>query len=105
MDIKAAASAYNQIAGITQNTPSVNTSGGADETAGTSFSDLVSQSLSNAIGTGNKAEEVSQLAMMGKADITQLSIAVSNAELALNTVVTVRDKVISAYQQIMQMPI
>lgn len=105
MDIKAAASAYNQIAGITQNIPSVGTGGATDEAAGASFEDLVMQSLAHAVGTGNKAEEVSTLAMMGKADITQLSIAVSNAELALNTVVTVRDKVISAYQQIMQMPI
>ena len=32
-------------------------------------------------------------------------MAVSNAEVALQTVVAVRDKVVSAYQEIMQMPI
>src|ERR1051325_3808977 len=100
MDIKAAASAYNQIAGIAQNNPSVNPGSATEESAGASFVDLVKNSLANAVRAGNKAEEVSTLAMMGKADITQLSIAVTNAELALNTVVTVRDKVISAYQQI-----
>jgi len=104
MDVKQAAAAYGSIAGITQNNPPVNP-GNLTEEASPSFSDMVMKSLSGAVDAGNKAEEMSTLALMGKADITQLSIAVSNAELALNTVSTVRDKVISAYQQIMQMPI
>ncbi len=106
MDVKQAASAYDAIANIAQkNTPAADGLSTSGEAQGLSFSELVSNSLVNAVDTGRKAEDVSTLAMMGKADITQLAIAVSNAELALNTVVAVRDKVISAYQQIMQMPI
>lgn len=104
MDIQQAASAYNAAANITQNAPAP-AAGNTQQVSDASFSDMVSTALANAADTGNKAEEVSTLAMMGKADINQLAIAVSNAELALDTVVAVRDKVISAYQQIMQMSI
>ena len=41
----------------------------------------------------------------GKADIVDVVNAVNQAELTLNTVVAVRDKVVAAYQSIMNMPI
>ena len=41
----------------------------------------------------------------GKADLTDVVTAVSEAETALNTVVAIRDRVISAYQDIIKMPI
>ncbi len=104
MDIKQAASAYNAIAGIVPNTPAVTTHTAPDATDA-SFADLISHALGNAADAGHKAEKISTLALMGKADITELATAVSSAELALNTVVAIRDKVISAYQQIIQMPI
>lgn len=103
MDIKQAASAYNAIAGIGINNTAAQPS--AANQADTSFSDLLASSLDNAAGKGHKAENVSTLALMGKADITSLATAVNSAELALNTVTAIRDKVISAYQQIAQMPI
>jgi flagellar hook-basal body complex protein FliE len=106
MDIKQAAAVYSSIAGIGQGAPAPNPVADAGATSGaSSFHDLVSNALSSSVDSGHKAEEISRLALMGKADITELATAVSSAELALNTVVAVRDKVISAYQQIMQMPI
>jgi flagellar hook-basal body complex protein FliE len=102
MDVKQAASAYNAIAGIIPNNAGSNTA--ATSTPNASFFDMVSQALNNGVEAGQKAEKVSTLALMGKADITDVAVAVSSAELALNTVVAIRDKVISAYQQILQMP-
>ena len=101
MDIKAATSAYNAIANITQNNPAEQVT----NTDKSSFAELVSNALESSVTSGKKAEQISSLAVMGKADISDLATAVSQAELALNTVVTIRDKVISAYQQIMQMSI
>lgn len=103
MDIKGAASAYSAIAGMGQNAPT--TPATPDNIAGASFSDLLSGSLEAAVDKGHKAESVSTLALMGKADLTNLATAVNSAELALNTVSAIRDKVIAAYQQITQMPI
>jgi len=100
MDIKQAASAYSNIANMGQSMQSsVAQAGGGVE----SFSDMLSSALDSSVEQGKKAEDLSKLAMMGKGDLTDLATAVSSAEQALDTVVAIRDKVISAYQQIMQM--
>ncbi len=101
MDIRSAASAYSAIAGIAQNPPPDTITKTSDFDA--SFSDMVTQALGSAVEQGHKAEKISTLALMGKADITDVATAVSTAEQALNTVTAIRDKVITAYQQIMQM--
>ena len=44
-------------------------------------------------------------AVAGEADILEVVSAVSNAEMTLQTVVAVRDRVLGAYQEIMRMPI
>jgi flagellar hook-basal body complex protein FliE len=44
-------------------------------------------------------------AVTGKADLTAVTQAVGNAEVALQAVVAVRDRVIQAYQDITKMPI
>lgn len=69
------------------------------------FSDLVSESLSQAKNTGYNSESISAKALVNQADLPDLVTAVSNAELTLNTVVAIRDRVISAYQDIIKMPI
>jgi flagellar hook-basal body complex protein FliE len=48
---------------------------------------------------------MSAKAVTGEADLTDVVTAVTNAELTLQTVVSVRDRLISAYQEIMRMPI
>jgi len=73
--------------------------------AGGSFSDMVSDSLAGAVRIGREAEAMSAQAIAGKADLTEVVTAVSNAEVTLQTVVAIRDKVIAAYQEIVRMPI
>ena len=48
---------------------------------------------------------MSAAAIQNKADLTEVVTAITNAEVTLQTVVAVRDRMISAYQQIMRMPI
>ena len=72
---------------------------------GGSFIDLVSHALSGAAASGYKSESMATKALSGKADLTDVVTAVSEAETALNTVVAIRDRVISAYQEIIKMPI
>jgi len=75
---------------------------GTDDTAGGSpFGDLVKQSLSNAIDLQHKSETISGKALAGKADMTDVLQAVTDAQLALNTVIAVRDKVVQAYRDVM----
>ena len=70
-----------------------------------SFVDLVKEVASNSIDAGKASEKVTAAAVAGKADLTEVVTAVSNAEMALHTVVAVRDRVLAAYQEIMRMPI
>lgn len=70
-----------------------------------SFGDLVGDALQTSKQGAYKAEALSTQGLLGKADLTDVITAVSNAELTLNTVVTVRDRMINAYQDIIKMPI
>ncbi len=63
--------------------------------------DLISQTQQAVAG----AEVESARAVAGQAEMVDVVTAVSNAEMVLETVTTVRDRVISAYQEIMRMPI
>lgn len=71
----------------------------------TDFSDLLGQSLQSSRDVGYKSEQMSTKAVVNETELHELIGAVSNAELTLNTVVAVRDRVISAYQDIIKMPI
>ncbi len=84
------------------------TNNGADSGAGqggASFSDVLAQSLNGAIEVGRKGEQVSLRAIANQADLNEIVTAVSSAEMTLQTVVAIRDRVIQAYQDIIRMPI
>ncbi|MQQ08337.1 flagellar hook-basal body complex protein FliE [Epibacterium sp. SM1979] len=51
------------------------------------------------------SEQVSVQAMTGSADPHALVQALAQTELAVETAVTVRNKVVEAYQEIMRMPV
>jgi flagellar hook-basal body complex protein FliE len=50
-------------------------------------------------------EQVAQQAMIGDADPHSLVQALAQTELAVETAVTVRNKVVEAYQEILRMPV
>lgn len=91
---QAAADAYRRVdggAGIT--------AGGGD------FGSFLQSSLQGVADAGHAAEAASIGGLSGQADVTSVVTAVSKAELALQTTVVIRDRVVQAYQDIMRMPI
>jgi flagellar hook-basal body complex protein FliE len=55
---------------------------------------------------GAKSDAQSQAMVTGtKSNLVDVVTAVAETEAAVNTLVSVRDKVVAAYEQIMQMPI
>ncbi|MGB3148600.1 MAG: flagellar hook-basal body complex protein FliE, partial [Paracoccaceae bacterium] len=50
-------------------------------------------------------EDTAKAAMMGGADPHALVEALAQSQLAVETVVTLRDKVVEAYQEILRMPV
>lgn len=84
-------------------TPELDSDAGAAGRPG--FDDLLTESLSTAKNTAYKSESISAKSLVGDAELHELVTSVTNAELTLNTVVAVRDRVINAYQDILKMPI
>lgn len=105
----AAAAAYSAVAKIGASSgASSGAAAGATSGAsigGQNFGDFLSSAVKDSIGTMKQGEAMAMKQVAGQADIVEVVNAVNQAELTLNTVVAVRDKVIQAYQSIMQMPI
>ncbi len=72
---------------------------------GGGFGDMLKSALTDAIDTQKTGETASLQAATGKADINSVVAAVNNAELTLQTVMAVRDKVVAAYTEIMHMTV
>ena len=69
------------------------------------FSSMLSKLAHNAVNVEKTAEKQTVAAAAGNADLNSVVMAVAEAELTLNTVVAVRDKVLEAYREIIRMPI
>jgi flagellar hook-basal body complex protein FliE len=72
---------------------------------GNGFSDFLSGAVKDSISTIRQGEQAATAQVQGKANIVDVVNQVNAAELTLDTVVAVRDKVVAAYQSIMNMPI
>jgi flagellar hook-basal body complex protein FliE len=97
----AAAAAYRAAAQATTQTPSITPA----NLPGANFSDFLSGAIKDSISTIRQGEKAATQQVQGKANIVDVVQSVNAAELTLDTVVAVRDKVVAAYQSIMNMPI
>jgi flagellar hook-basal body complex protein FliE len=69
------------------------------------FGALVQNAMSQAASATRVAETQGLAVAAGRGDVVDVVTAVAAAEAQLETVMAVRDQVISAYQEIMRMPI
>ncbi len=76
----------------------------ARDTGQPSFAEALYDTAKDAVEVQRKGEEMAAKAVVGQADLTEVVTAVNNAELTVQTMVAVRDKVIQAYQEIIRMP-
>ncbi len=68
------------------------------------FAELVKGALGNASEVMKQGEAMSLKVAFGEAQMIDVIAAVSAAEVTVQTVVAVRDKLIEAYQMILRMP-
>ena len=100
-----AANAYGRPLGViapTGNSPAP-TDTGAEPAGG--FGDIVGAMIGSTASALGKAETASLRQIAGKGDLIDVVTAMGAAETALDTMVAVRDKVVSAYGEIMRMQI
>jgi flagellar hook-basal body complex protein FliE len=98
IDPNVAAGAYAKNMGI----GAQRVAGGDD---GVTFSEFLQGKARDAINTVKDSEKMSAKAVTGEADLAEVVQAVTAAELTLQTVIAVRDRLVSAYQDIMRLPI
>jgi len=70
-----------------------------------SFASLLKSTLDSVSAAGRKSDAQAMAMASGKANIVDVVTAVAETEVAVSTMVSVRDKVIQAYEDIMKMPI
>lgn len=100
-----AAGAYRATQGLTNRSEprQVGEVGGA--ASGGSFGEMLRAAVGDVAGQGRAMEDKSLAYAAGKADVVDVVTAVAETQATFETVVALRDKVISAYEEIMKMPI
>ncbi len=94
----AAASAYaNQAKGIS--------APGLDAPEKQSFGDILKTKAMEAVETVRGGEKATAQAITGEASLPEVVQAITASEITLQTVVAVRDRLVTAYQEIMRMPV
>jgi flagellar hook-basal body complex protein FliE len=96
-----AANAYAALARIVD-------SGGAAKGAdagGQSFSSVLKDAVGGVLDVGRKADAQTVAMASGKANVMDVVTAVAETDVAVSTLVSVRDKVIQSYEDIMKMAI
>jgi flagellar hook-basal body complex protein FliE len=96
-----AANAYANLAKIMEQSGA----GKGAETGGPSFSALLTDAIGNVVEAGKKSDAQTVAMASGKANVMDVVTAVAETDVAVSTLVSVRDRVIQAYEDIMRMPI
>ncbi len=104
MTALAAAKAYANVAAQAINT-TPKAAGPEAEGGGPDFGQMVSKAVNDVVTTSKHAEGQMMAQAQGKADLVDVVTSISSAQASLETVMAVRDQVISAYKEIMAMPI
>ena len=69
---------------------------------GDSFSNVLTDFLGDTVKSARESEQLAAKGAMGKADLQEVILAVSNTEVMMQTLTTIRDKVITAYQEVLR---
>ena len=66
---------------------------------------MLAQTVQGVVDQGKVSDQMAIDMVNGKANVVDMVTALSETEMALESMVTIRDRVISAYEEIMRMPI
>jgi flagellar hook-basal body complex protein FliE len=112
-----AANAYASLARVVDTGGSSNTFGSlakvrdvlgnanGSESAGPSFSSVLKDAIGSVAETGRKSDAQTVAMASGKANVMDVVTAVAETDVAVSTLVSVRDRVIQSYEDIMKMTI
>lgn len=105
---RAAAGAYQNLARLGDGLTGGGQGGGLGALTGSgsgSFANVLRDAVQGVAEQGRATEARAQAFANGRADLVDVVTAVAETEVALETMVSVRDRMIQAYEEIMRMPI
>lgn len=73
--------------------------------AGASFQETAQRAAASFVETLRQGEETAKAGMIGQADPQSVVTALASAEIAVQSAISVRDKVVESYQEILRMPV
>jgi flagellar hook-basal body complex protein FliE len=103
--LNAATAAYNNASRLITQAASPGTDLLAQHALQPDFAKMLSQQVQGVVDAGKTSDAMAMNMVNGKADVVDMVTALSQTEIAIESMVTVRDRVISAYEEIMRMPI
>ena len=104
----AAANAYSSLARMLEAAGNAGKSAGATagtEAGGPSFGAVLKDALGSVMDAGRKSDAQTVAMASGKANVMDVVTAVAETDVAVSTLVSVRDKVIQSYEDVMKMAI
>jgi flagellar hook-basal body complex protein FliE len=99
----AAANAYANLARIMDNAGAGKSSD--SDSAGPSFASVLKDAIGSVSEAGHKSDAQTIAMASGKANVMDVVTAVAETDVAVSTLVSVRDRVIQSYEDIMKMTI
>ena len=100
-----AANAYAALARMRDDTAKVAGGLSSAPSGGLNFSAVLRTVMDNVTAAAQRSDAQAMAVANGKANMVDVVTAVAETETAVQTLVSVRDKVIAAYEEIMRMPI
>jgi flagellar hook-basal body complex protein FliE len=97
-----AANAYANLARILENSSGA---GKGAEAGGPSFASVLKDAIGSVVDAGRKSDAQTVAMASGKANVMDVVTAVAETDVAVSTLVSVRDRVIQSYEDIMKMTI
>lgn len=99
--------AIDRLSGFVTPTPSIGRSLGtpAADGATPAFGDTLNRMVASVESSGEQANTAVSQMVEGKADVHDAMIALQRADLTFQLSMQIRNKLVSAYQEIMRMPV
>lgn len=99
----AAANAYATLARLHDPAATAKSVASGPESGG--FGSMLKEAMNSLNETARNSDQQTQAMAAGKANIVDVVTAVAETEVAIDALVSVRDRVIQSYEEIMRMPI
>jgi len=101
----AAAAAYDAAAKLIDRGLKPASGSPGDAAGGPDFAQLLTQAVQGVVDTGKASDQKTLDLVNGKGNLVDVVTSVAQTQVAVEGLVAVRDRVISAYEDIMKMPI